>query len=65
MATDPTCRMTVDEKTAPHTDYNAQTYYFCSQQCSKRNSKKILRNLSSRPRRHALCRVINMHTPME
>jgi len=34
MATDPVCKMTVDEKTAAgKSDYNGKTYYFCSPGC--------------------------------
>jgi len=34
MATDPVCGMKVDEKNQQHqTEYNGQTYSFCSQQC--------------------------------
>ena len=47
MATDPICRMTVDEETGPHTDYNEQTYYFCSQHCLakfKEDPEKFLKS---------------------
>lgn len=34
MATDPVCRMTVDEKSAAGTSvYEGKTYYFCCQHC--------------------------------
>lgn len=29
----PVCGMAVDERTAPSALYDAQTYYFCSQEC--------------------------------
>ena len=34
MATDPVCKMQVDEKKAAgKSDYNGKTYYFCSSGC--------------------------------
>lgn len=34
MTRDPVCGMQVDEATAPaRTDYEGQTYYFCSEAC--------------------------------
>jgi P-type Cu+ transporter len=34
MATDPVCKMTVDEKKAAgKSDYKGTTYYFCSTMC--------------------------------
>ena len=34
MATDPVCKMTVDDKSAAgKSDYNGKTYYFCSPGC--------------------------------
>lgn len=34
MATDPACKMTIDEKSAAgKSDYNGKTYYFCSFGC--------------------------------
>jgi YHS domain-containing protein len=37
MATDPVCKMTVDEKSAAgKSDYNGKTYYFCSLVCKKK-----------------------------
>jgi len=34
MATDPVCKMTVDEKKAAATSvYDGKTYYFCAQVC--------------------------------
>lgn len=34
MATDPVCKMTVDEKTAKlKTEHNRKTYYFCAPGC--------------------------------
>ncbi len=34
MATDPVCKMTVDEKKAAgKSDYKGKTYYFCSPVC--------------------------------
>lgn len=34
MATDPVCKMTIDEKSAAgKSDYNGKTYYFCSLSC--------------------------------
>jgi YHS domain-containing protein len=34
MATDPVCKMTIDEKSAAgKSDYNGKTYYFCSPGC--------------------------------
>jgi YHS domain-containing protein len=37
MATDPVCKMTIDEKNAAgKSDYNGQTYYFCSSVCKTR-----------------------------
>lgn len=36
MATDPVCGMTVDEKqAAAKSEYQGQTYYFCSSSCHK------------------------------
>lgn len=32
-AIDPTCRCEVDTKTAPKTEYNGKTYYFCCPIC--------------------------------
>jgi YHS domain-containing protein len=34
-AKDPTCGMTVDEATSPHSDRDGKTYYFCSDQCQQ------------------------------
>jgi YHS domain-containing protein len=35
-ATDPVCGMTVEEGDAPgKSDYEGQTYYFCSQDCKE------------------------------
>lgn len=37
MATDPICRMTVDEKTAKlKSEYRGKTYYFCAPGCKKK-----------------------------
>jgi YHS domain-containing protein len=37
MATDPVCHMTIEEKSAAgKSDYNGQTYYFCSPGCKTR-----------------------------
>jgi len=37
MATDPICRMTVDEKTANlKSEYRGKTYYFCAPGCKKK-----------------------------
>jgi YHS domain-containing protein len=34
MATDPVCKMIIDEKTATgKSEYNGKTYYFCSPGC--------------------------------
>lgn len=34
MATDPVCKMTIDEKTAAgKSEYNGKTYYFCALGC--------------------------------
>lgn len=34
MATDPVCKMTIDEKTAAgKSEYNGKTYYFCAPGC--------------------------------
>ena len=34
MATDPVCKMTVDEKKAAgKSEYNGKTYYFCAPMC--------------------------------
>ena len=34
MATDPVCKMTIDEsKAAGKSDYNGKTYYFCAPGC--------------------------------
>jgi YHS domain-containing protein len=33
MAKDPVCGMDVDPKTAPKSEYQGRTYYFCSQGC--------------------------------
>ena len=30
---DPICGMTVDAATAPHAEWNGETFYFCSDQC--------------------------------
>ena len=36
MATDPVCKMQVEEKTAvAKSEYNGKTYYFCAQGCKK------------------------------
>lgn len=36
MAKDPVCGMNVDERTAPaKSEYNGQTYYFCSMGCKQ------------------------------
>ena len=41
MAKDPVCGMDVDEKTAAgKSDYNGQTYYFCSNGCKKSFDKE-------------------------
>ena len=37
MATDPVCKMTVDElKAAGKSEYNGKTYYFCAPGCKAR-----------------------------
>ena len=36
----PVCSMEVDEKTAPKSTYQGQTYYFCSQACKDAFVKK-------------------------
>jgi len=37
MATDPVCKMQVDEnKAAGKSEYNGKTYYFCALGCKKR-----------------------------
>jgi Cu+-exporting ATPase len=37
MATDPVCKMEVDEiKSAGHTNYNGTDYYFCSRSCEEK-----------------------------
>jgi Cu+-exporting ATPase len=36
MATDPICKMTVDEATALHSERNGRTFYFCSDLCRKK-----------------------------
>jgi len=33
MTKDPVCGMQVDEKTAAKSEYDGQTYYFCSNSC--------------------------------
>ena len=41
MAKDPVCGMQVDEKTAAgKSEYNGQTYYFCSTGCKKSFDKE-------------------------
>jgi YHS domain-containing protein len=41
MVTDPVCKMTIDEKTAPaKSDYKGQTYYFCAQICKTKFDKE-------------------------
>ena len=41
MAKDPVCGMQVDEKTAAgRSEYNGQTYYFCSAGCKKSFDKE-------------------------
>jgi YHS domain-containing protein len=36
MATDPVCKMTVDENTAEHkSEYKGKMYYFCAPGCKK------------------------------
>jgi YHS domain-containing protein len=41
MAKDPVCGMEVDEKTAPgKSDYQGQTFYFCSIGCKKSFDKE-------------------------
>jgi YHS domain-containing protein len=37
MATDPVCKMQVDEgKAAATTEYNGKTYYFCAAVCKRK-----------------------------
>ena len=37
MATDPVCKMTIDEKTAAgKSDYKGKTYYFCAVGCKQK-----------------------------
>ena len=37
MATDPVCKMQVDqENAAGHTNYNGKDYYFCSKSCEEK-----------------------------
>ena len=37
MATDPVCKMTIDEsKAAGTSQYNGKTYYFCAVSCKKK-----------------------------
>jgi Cu+-exporting ATPase len=35
MERDPVCDMEVDPKTAPKSEYQGQTYYFCSLECKQ------------------------------
>lgn len=35
MSIDPVCGMSVDEATAPKTDFEGKTYYFCCNACMK------------------------------
>ncbi|NLK25844.1 MAG: YHS domain-containing protein [Euryarchaeota archaeon] len=47
MATDPVCKMEVDEKTAKwRSEYEGTTYYFCAPGCKKqfdKNPEKYLK----------------------
>ena len=54
MATDPICRMTVDEKTGPHSDYKGETYYFCSQHCLAKFKEDPEKWLSAQHGGHAV-----------
>ena len=37
MATDPVCKMKVDEQSAPgQTNYNGKDYFFCSKDCEQK-----------------------------
>lgn len=51
MATDPVCKMQVDEKTAQHTsEYKGHIYYFCAPGCKKafdENPDKFVTELTS------------------
>ncbi len=41
MATDPVCKMTVDEEKAAATyDYKGRTYFFCAPSCKEAFSKE-------------------------
>ena len=33
MATDPVCKMQVDEKSSPQSSYEGREYYFCGSSC--------------------------------
>lgn len=46
MLKDPVCGMSVNEKTVERSDYNGNTYYFCSKTCKvefDKNPRKYLK----------------------
>ena len=53
-ARDPVCGMTVDRRTPFRSEWNGQTFYFCSAGCKERFDAEPVRYLDpSRPREHA------------
>jgi YHS domain-containing protein len=54
MVKDPVCGMDVDPKTAAHSSqYQGQTYYFCSAGCKKSFEKEPQKYLAKTDRGHA------------
>ena len=55
MARDPVCDMEVDPQTAPKSEFQGQTYYFCSLGCKKsidKEPEKYVRASSSEHEHH-------------
>lgn len=54
MAKDPVCGMEVDEKKpAGKSEYNGQTYYFCSPGCKKSFDKEPKKYVGKKQEEHA------------
>ncbi|MBI5300616.1 MAG: YHS domain-containing protein [Chloroflexi bacterium] len=53
MHKDPVCGMNVDPKTAAKSEYNGQTYYFCSKGCKAQFDKDPEKFVGARPSEHA------------
>ncbi len=56
MATDPVCKMDVEEKTAEiKSDYQGKTYYFCAPGCKKAFDKNPEKYVGGQTKQRGCC----------